>query len=528
MPAPDPTNVLFKIAHPDLYERNPFNVLNLSVDATAKDIRRRREDIEAAFDAGTETDEFADILPRDPNRKTPTRDAVEAAFASLENPEERLGWELFWFWETKDISSGLTGRTKSVTNSNSRFDKQHLRLWETAIRQNEQSDERVIFLHNLAIAYHSSALMGNSPWDRSVEPFSPDFRDKIWTSAIQYWNRVVSSDDTWHILVDKVTRLNDPRIDYKTVRGFREQFAFAFDQINVELAIAFAKSGREEDAKRQVRYMKLSQPDSDDVEGTFDDAFAGLLKQTEAIVDASLAEVKAKPKDGLKHANAVLNQTAELLRVSRIVVDKGSPVRDAIVSAVFAGVRGCLIAYGNETKDWDGCLKIAEELNGITETEEQKRNAEDDVKFLTRQREADRCWFCTNRWQTFIEIMMYGCVERGFGSVRWKTMTVRVPVCSKCKEKHNQFKLRSKMLGCSSMIVFTIIGGIIGSCIHNSAGEPIIGGVMLGFAFGWLMSKILDMDQIFKSYYLDIKSYPVVARLLKQGFEFGSGPPGRR
>lgn len=55
MPAPDPTNVLFKIAHPDLYERNPFNVLNLSVDATAKDIRRRREDIEAAFDAGTET-----------------------------------------------------------------------------------------------------------------------------------------------------------------------------------------------------------------------------------------------------------------------------------------------------------------------------------------------------------------------------------------------------------------------------------------------------------------------------------------
>ena len=43
MPTADPSNVLFKIAHPDLYERNPFNLLNLPIDATAKDIRRRRE-----------------------------------------------------------------------------------------------------------------------------------------------------------------------------------------------------------------------------------------------------------------------------------------------------------------------------------------------------------------------------------------------------------------------------------------------------------------------------------------------------
>ena len=58
MPTADPSNVLFKIAHPDLYERNPFNLLNLPINVTARDIRRRREDIEAAFDAGTEAEEF--------------------------------------------------------------------------------------------------------------------------------------------------------------------------------------------------------------------------------------------------------------------------------------------------------------------------------------------------------------------------------------------------------------------------------------------------------------------------------------
>ena len=36
MTTPDPTNVLFKIAHPDLYARNPFNLLNLPIDATRR------------------------------------------------------------------------------------------------------------------------------------------------------------------------------------------------------------------------------------------------------------------------------------------------------------------------------------------------------------------------------------------------------------------------------------------------------------------------------------------------------------
>ncbi len=97
MPTTDPSNVLFKIAHPDLYERNPFNVLNLSVDATAKDIRRRKEDIEAAFDAGTEANEFADIIPGDDLRAIPTRDEVRDLFAKLEDPEQRIAYSLFWF-----------------------------------------------------------------------------------------------------------------------------------------------------------------------------------------------------------------------------------------------------------------------------------------------------------------------------------------------------------------------------------------------------------------------------------------------
>ena len=451
MPAPDPTNVLFKIAHPDLYERNPFNVLNLSVDATAKDIRRRREDIEAAFDAGTEADEFAGMIPADDGRKVPTRAEVDDLFAALENPERRIAYMLFWFWPS-ETDPAKDAKSKRDPNAAYRH-TDAVRTWENRALASPRS-ESVVERHNLAVYSHLMALYGEqSPRQRTTQQTPADV-DNHWRDGIRWWNDLAGEPDLWHSVSEFVTALNDPRLDYRFARSLRDQFAYAFDQINVELAIEFAKTGREADAKRQVAYMKLSQPGSDDVEGTFDDAFAGLLKQTEAIVDAALAEAKAKPKDGLKQANAILNQTADPLRVSRIVLDKGSPVRDAIVSAVFAGVRGCLIAYGNETKDWDECLKLTEKLKGIAETEEQRKIVEQDVEVIsenqkqTKQQKIyslvsniqkcakreERCACCGGKRDFTTSVTLYGKLQKGtaFGQVQFQTQTISVPVCQNC------------------------------------------------------------------------------------------------
>ncbi len=74
---------------------NPLNLLNLPIDATAKAIRRRREDIEAAFEAGTEAEEFRHVLPLDDQRKPPTQDAVHEAFDALNDPELRIDYSFF-------------------------------------------------------------------------------------------------------------------------------------------------------------------------------------------------------------------------------------------------------------------------------------------------------------------------------------------------------------------------------------------------------------------------------------------------
>ena len=462
MPTPDPNNVLFKIAHPDLYERNPFNVLNLPVDATAKDIRRRKEDIEAAFDAGTEASEFANILPGDETRKTPTRAEVDELFATLEDPEKRIAYALFWFWPDDLLGIDTQSKRTRRANPNGAFGHRAVvAAWDKDARL--PPDATVtgwISRHNLAVFSHMMGLvyerelMSIPPTDADT----PDYVHDYWRSSISWWNVVAAEPDFWRYVSDLVALLEDPRVDYRFARALRDQFAFAFDQINVELAIEFAKTGREADAKRQVEYMKLSQPDSDDVEGTFDDAFAGLLRQTEAIVNAARDEVQENPKNGLKKANEILWLTAEPIRVSRIIFEKGTPIRNSIVTTVFSGVRSCLIAYGNATEDWNNCIFLTNKLKRLAETNEQQSLVQKDSDICRENFKSSICCICgepvkkhhlytasnkeilacASAYKDSLTIHMYGEVKKGaeVGKVSYKVRTIVIPVCWSCAITH--------------------------------------------------------------------------------------------
>lgn len=376
---------LMKIAHPGIYERNPFNVLNLPVDATAKDIRRRREDIEAAFAAGSEAEEFRDVLPGDDARKPPTLEEVAELFKQLEDPETRIAYALFWFWPESVGDGGTGGKRRRVANPNAEFGQTDVIAgWEKEAQQTVGSTEGLVARHNLAVFHHMMGLayeLALEKYDRK-EVETPPYVNTYWKTAIHWWNDIVSEAEFWRHVSDFVSALSDSRVDYKFARSLRDQFAFAFDQINAELAIDFAKTGRDADAKRQVEYMKISQPDADDVEGTFDDAFAGLLRQVEAVVGVAIAEAQKTPKNGLIQANAILAQTNEPLHISRIVLEKGNTIRENIVTTIFSGARQCLVAYGNGTNDWFACLRLSEKIAPLAETEEQQKIITHDIKAL--------------------------------------------------------------------------------------------------------------------------------------------------
>ncbi len=585
MATPDPTNVLFKIAHPDLYERNPFNLLNLPIDATAKDIRRRQEDIDAAFEAGTEEEEFKYVLPLDNRRKPPTQDAVHEAFDALNDPEIRIAYSLFWFWNVASEESALPNRQGNGSlEPYGDITDDTIDMWES-LTVSEDTDGKVAACHNLATYYHLMALsmersmlefkgnqreleaakdhlsqrdaeaaqmnemlrnLRNRPRKdpgsrlatimeqtqdlvfeqrklsdyqieklvkkiaaeyvaldqryRNIDALLGEVReflndcdielgdvqvreffigrtniyghnearkaDDFWREAIRYWNMIAASPANWRYVGEQVTSLNDPRLDYRFARSLRDQFAFAFDQINVELAIAFAKVGRESDAKRQVDYMKLSQPDADDVEGTFDDAFAGLQKQVEAIVNAGREEANKNPKAGLAKVDEILERTKEPVQISRIIFDKGEPIRESVITTIFAGARSCMIAYGNETNDWDGCLKRIDALKALAENDRQVALVAEDERIIAGNKESkdeeETCWFCkrlysSNNPKMSKTVHVWGDMKKEVTNIRivgvdedyeikFSKRDIEVPICASCRafytcENHPRVKV---------------------------------------------------------------------------------------
>ena len=525
MPTADPSNVLFKIAHPDLYERNPFNLLNLSINATARDIRRRKEDIEAAFDAGAEAEEFRFVLPVDANCRPPTREAVDEAFDALNEPELRIAYALFWFWPDES--------NPQIKGSD--IDERTVVSWGKT-----GSGFGLVQRHNLAVHKHLSVLSIERDLQKAESYEALDVFAQ-WKEAIELWNTIVKDIDFWHSVSEMVSSLGDPRLNYRFARSLRDQFAFAFDQINVELAIDFAKAGREADAKLQVEYMRLSQPDADDVEGTFDDAFAGLLRQVEAIVNSARDEVDKNPKSGLTKVDEILKRTKEPVQVSRIIFDKGAPIRESIITTIFAGARNCMVAYGNETKDWEGCLKRIIALKALAENDRQtalvledERIIAGNKKYQDQERLAEICWICKKEKgdpDLAIKRPMYGDVNFERDSLRynappritWKTLTVKIPICRNCKESHDS---RPRILFCRVASIMIPLGSLIGAvCVYCNdpagfSGAQLANGMVAGGFLCLFMSLFtLIQDE------LQVDDYPPYVELKKAGYQDGEKPP---
>ena len=88
--------VLIELAGTALFERHPFRLLELPVEASTRDISRRRQAMEQATrNQLLPPPGSVRILPR---AETPTDDDVRTAGHELSDARRRLVQELFWFW----------------------------------------------------------------------------------------------------------------------------------------------------------------------------------------------------------------------------------------------------------------------------------------------------------------------------------------------------------------------------------------------------------------------------------------------
>lgn len=460
---------MFDVCKPRVYHDNMFYLTGLPVDASSRDIARRQDDLKAAEISGNWESEFKHVFR---GNGIPMPEKLRDAFMFMQDPERRLVEEFFWFWplewgngkQDPALQYFLTGSHDKAVET-----------WRT--QQYAPGLTRTVSQHNLAVFYHQhaigcelAALSDSKLPEKDVHQMT-----EHWRLSFSHWESLAGDENFWGIVTERVRMLGDPRLTTGFVRRMRQTFPIAFDQINAQFALNYAKKGRYSDARRHVGYMKETHQGFDDVERTVAEIFEPLGKRIQMMAACATEEAHNNPETGLKVAQDLLSSSKESLEVTKGLLDDRHSSRTKLFDLVATSCFACLIAYGNKTSDWEPCIKLLKDVEQLAVTEELKKRVRENLGIAKQNHEAktlhETCWFCKKNKadaKFSLEEKMYGEVRssssnelihaptydnngtvighhhwsRGNSRSRiedilnpkciWKNITVTVPRCSAC------------------------------------------------------------------------------------------------
>ena len=340
------------------FRNNPFNLLGLSVQAEHKDIRHRREDIEAALETGTPLEGFdkSKFLSSQPDD---IRSAVADSFAKLEDPKERFIHSVFWFWPLNRGTDDYL--LKCAAGGSEEGLNWAMRGWDRD--KDFNGFQRRAARHNLALAHLFSARKEEEETLGStnvVDSFVVSYFVDIWNETAARWYEFTDDESLWSGLTRKIEALDDPRLLSSTVRHIRNALPEVF------LRIHFQYAERHSDrnsilANHHMSFLKDSAKDGlVDVRGMFEDRYSEILSETDRRIAVWRRENLSV--NGFAASRNVLEYAEPKDRFVRMMFGDKDESRLKFCDIVAGFVHSAIVAYGNATRDYRPCVEILDRI----------------------------------------------------------------------------------------------------------------------------------------------------------------------
>ena len=494
-------DALMRMCTETVYADNPFHLLNLPTTATPRQIRRRREDLEGAWELGPSAWEeaFDHILG---SRPIPTKEEVEEAFAKLEDPESRLLAEFFWVWPLGEEDPAL--KAFQERDSGVAFE-----VWERAVLEFGRS--RPIAQHNLAVAYQMYAVDAETQaidYKRTISDTFTRTMLKYWEKAFRYWEALADNDDFWELFEARMREFDDPRLTGGFIRRLRQTFPIAFDNINLALAVRYVKAGKLSEARRHVDYMRRTMSGLDNVEQNFSALFASIEKRLTLLTEQYDEKVSKDPLAGKECFLALLQQAQTFAALANGLLADEDPIRIQILTSIFRSANRYLIAYGNEGAIWPECLALNAKLEPFACTDQLKEIHEKNRKVLEenvriyREEHPERCPLCGQELNeenlSHASVHLYRNVEyKGKNQFSYQKAKLEIACCRDCAISVDSF--------------FNSI------CIFDYPLRP--------FYYPRLINR--DPEEVSKEeekIKTQLSNLPNIKESLKEGWQIGEGP----
>lgn len=478
---------LLEVATPELYRRNAFRVLGISVNVDSAELGRQQKKLRMMEKLGTAAppSQSGGLLPLDPS---PDADTLRQAGQRLHDMQTRLIDEVFWFWPP-DASHGPD---QAALTQLQRGDIAGAHRAWSAESQDDASGP--VVNHNLAVLHHALALDLETAgqWHGTAPKSQADRIDQHWMLALKYWAIVADDEAFWDRVNARAKELDDPRLTSGFVRRLRQSLPQAILAINVGIAVRAARRGDVDEAARHAKYVYDSDFDPDLIDRLWEDA-SPLLDQIRRICDPISEHSKADPANASQLAERVQNECQPFLDGIRAILSEEHHLREQACDLVAETIRTCMIDYVNETGDWDTCLPFLEQAAELAVDDALRSRLQNDLadvqkaqadgKRLEKLKEAmgeDRVYevsvtgrqvrlanACTCCLGTADGQQNVGLTwEETRGLTRYqRTISFDFPICKECRRHQSEYVWKRCILillaaGGSAAIAFMVAGAI--------------------------------------------------------------------
>ncbi len=430
--------LLDEICNSKVYHENAYYLLWLEVGMKGRKMKRRIEDFISAYEMGAADWERAYDRFLLGQVRAPEKEFFDELVERMKEPEFAAVEAFFWFWPVNEDGDDVALEALREGKRD-----EAVRVWRELSVKGDRA--ATIARHNLAVIFHYYAIDAERQFAAGDIKKAPKtylaIVDRFWHVAFEYWEGLVDDDDFWDAYEERVLAFEEPSLDEAFVEKFRKEFPIAFDNINADFMVAYAKSNQFEDAKRHFVYMTETMRGSDDVDETLEGAFRPQVERLE--LQIRHCQESKVVEDGLKDARAVLAATKELFQIFAFLLPPENHMYRDLRNKVAQVAHGRLVQYANKSKDFEGALLIERELLNLAASSSVVNTIQTGInqleKIIQEERAADTCWCCKTyrKGMPRKTVKMYGNLRPDPNhmqtlGVMYSVLPVPIPVCNKC------------------------------------------------------------------------------------------------
>jgi CheY-like chemotaxis protein len=356
-----PYTPLFAVANAKLYQLNAFRLTGLQVSATTREIKRAYQEFAMSKSLRRAWKPKCLI----PTTVEPNDDELEAAFALISEPEQRLLQDFFWFWPDGVEDSAFV----SLAANDSAL---ALAEWG---RRSIGDDPRGVAAHNLAVFSHLRALEAETLGSAGQSVSAV----KLWGDAYRHWGSVVTNSRFWDHYIQRIREMNDPRLTPELAQSIWTTLPEALLYINAQNAVRAGEESEYAEAARQRQLMYSSGLGTEHADKALYRALTPLLDYLKLICQQATSKVDAAPEQGATVVEGLRTAKAPILKTLNCLVGVNDQRRNDAHDQVARTIRGCLIDYVNKTDGWAVALPLFEDCMALAHSEELRGRLAEDI-----------------------------------------------------------------------------------------------------------------------------------------------------